>query len=53
MITNKSIGEYLWILTVVFITYLFLGSFVVSKDLYDLAYLITFYIFLIIGKISK
>lgn len=53
MITKMNIEEYLWMLTVVFATFLFLGSFVVSRDLYDLAYLVTLYIFIILGKVIK
>ena len=43
----------LWILVVIYITCLLLGSFVVSKNLYDLAYLILFHIFNTIGMLSK
>ena len=39
MITNKNIEKYLWISTILFITYLLLGSFIVSRDLLDLGYL--------------
>lgn len=51
MITNKSIERYLWISTVMFITYLLVGSFVVSRDLLDLAYLVILYVFILISKI--
>lgn len=50
MITNKNIEKYLWISTILFITYLLLGSFIVSKDLLDLGYLVVLYIFLLSNK---
>ena len=40
MTANKNIEKYLCISAVMFITYLFLGSFIVSKDFFDLGYLI-------------
>lgn len=43
MTTNKNIEKYLWILTVLFITYLLVGSFVVSSNFIDLAYLLVLY----------
>ena len=51
MTTHKSIDKYLWITAVLFVTYLFLGSFIVSKDFFDLAYLIVLYSFICIVKI--
>jgi len=51
MTTNKSIEKYLWIAAVMFVTYLFLGSFIVSKDFFDLGYLIVLYIFIFAAKI--
>ncbi len=50
MITNKNIEKYLWISTILFITYLLLGSFIVSKDLLDLGYLVVLYLFLLSNK---
>lgn len=50
MITNKNIEKYLWISTILFITYLLLGSFIVSRDLLDLGYLVVLYIFLLSSK---
>ena len=41
MITKEE--KCLLIMTIVFITYLLVGSFVVSRNLLDLAYLIVFY----------
>ena len=46
MITNKS-EKYLLISAIVFITYLLLGSFVVSKNFFELGYLVIFYMFII------
>lgn len=51
MTTNKSIEKYLWISAVLFVTYLFLGSFVVSRNFYELVYLIVLYSFICIVKI--
>lgn len=51
MITENSTGRYLFISVLGFVTYLFLGSFIVSKNFLDLAYLITFYVFMIAIKI--
>ena len=51
MTTNKNVEKYLWTLSVIFITYLLLGSFIVSKDFLDLAYLITLYSFMGVVKI--
>ena len=50
MITNKNLKKYLWISTILFITYLLLGSFIVSKDLLDLGYLVVLYLFLLSNK---
>ena len=51
MTNNKNVERYLWISTVVFVTYLLLGSFIVSKNLLDLAYLIILYVILISVKL--
>ncbi len=51
MISNKSIEKYLWASVVIFVTYLFLGSFIVSRNLLDLAYLIILYTFMVIVKV--
>ena len=47
MITNKS-EKYLLISAIAFITYLLLGSFVVSGNFFELCYLIVFYVFILI-----
>ena len=43
MITNDKTDKYTLILIIVFITYLLLGSFVVSGNYLDLGYLIILY----------
>lgn len=53
MITNKKLDKYFWITSLVFITYLFIGSFVVSKDWLDLGYLVVLYIFIGIVNLSN
>ncbi|MDO4963096.1 MAG: hypothetical protein Q4E75_03250 [bacterium] len=51
MTTNKNIQKYLWHFVVIFLTYLFLGSFVVSNDFPSLIYLIIFYFAMISEKL--
>lgn len=51
--TENSIGKYLWMSVVMFVTYLFLGSFIVCRNIFDLAYLIILYIFIIVANIKK
>lgn len=53
MTTNKNVERYLWISAVMFVTYLLLGSFIVSKNLLELGYLVVLYTFIIIAKIMK
>ena len=53
MTTNKSVEKYLWITAVLFVTYLFLGSFIVSKDFIDLIYLLILYGTMITIKILR
>lgn len=48
MITNSKREKYFVISTIIFITYLLLGSFVVSGNFLELAYLIIFYAVIII-----
>lgn len=48
MITNKNIEKYLLISAIAFITFLLLGSFVVSRNFLELGYLIVFYMFIIV-----
>lgn len=51
MTSNKNVERYLWISAVMFVTYLLLSSFIVSKNFLDLAYLIILYIFIICVKL--
>ena len=51
MIIEKNFERYLLILVVSFITFLLLGSFILSRNLLELAYLIILYAFLIVIKI--
>jgi len=51
MSNNKNVERYLWISAVMFVTYLLLGSFIVSKNFLELLYLITLYAFIICAKI--
>lgn len=53
MTIEKNIEKYLWITAVTFITYLLLGSFVISKDLTELAYLVFLYFTMIFIKVKK
>lgn len=48
MITNKNREKYLLISAIAFITFLLLGSFVVSRNFLELGYLIVFYMFIIV-----
>ena len=48
MITNKNREKYLLISAIAFITFLLLGSFVVSRNFFELTYLIVFYMFIIV-----
>lgn len=41
--TENSVGKYLWMSVVMFVTYLFLGSFIVSRNIFDVLYLIILY----------
>ena len=47
MITNKS-EKYLLISAIAFITYLLLGSFIVSKNFFELGYLVIFYMLILL-----
>ena len=51
MTTNKNVERYLWISSVMFVTYLLLSSFIVSKNLLELGYLFVLYTIIIIAKI--
>lgn len=45
--TENSMGKYLWMSVVMFVTYLFLGSFIISKNMFDILYLIILYLCII------
>ena len=51
MTTNKNVEKYLWITAVMFVTYLLLGSFIVSKNYIELLYLVVLYGFIICVKL--
>lgn len=53
METYENCEKYLLLLALVFITFLLIGSFIVSNNYLDVVYLITLYTFLIIGKIKS
>lgn len=53
MTIEKNASKYLWISAVTFITYLLLGSYIISKNLLDLLYLIFFYTILILNRVKK
>ena len=51
MTTNKRVERYLWISAVMFVTYLLLSSFIVSRNFLELGYLVILYVFMIVVKI--
>ena len=51
MTTESNAGKCVWCLSVVFISYLLIGSFIVSRDILELVYLIILYSCLIIQKV--
>ena len=53
METYKNNEKYLLLLALTFLTFLLIGSFIVSRDYLDIVYLVTLYTFLIIGKIKS
>ena len=53
METYDKCEKYLMLLALVFITFLLIGSFIVSGNYIDIVYLVTLYTFLIIGKIKS
>ena len=53
METYDKCEKYLMLLALVFITFLLIGSFIVSGNYIDIIYLVTLYTFLIIGKIKS
>ena len=53
MTNDKNVEKYLWVSAVMFVTYLLLGSFIVSKNYVDLVYLVILYVFVTIVKIVE
>ena len=53
METYDKCEKYLMLLALVFVTFLLIGSFIVSGNYIDIIYLVTLYTFLIIGKIKS
>lgn len=53
MTTEKNVEKYLWITAVLFVTYLLVGSFIVSKNVLELLYLLLLYGTMILDKIKK
>jgi len=51
MTTNNNTGKYLCRLSVVFVSYLLIGSFLVSGDYFDLTYLLILYSCIITTRI--
>jgi len=52
MVTSKNVNKYLWLTSLIFITYLFIGSFIVSRDWLDLGYLILLYSFIVTVRLT-
>ena len=52
MKTSNYFEKQIWILVSLLITYLLLGSFVISKNIYDLLYLLIFYLFKIVANFN-
>ena len=53
METYDKCEKYLLLLALTFLTFLLIGSFIVSGDYLDIVYLITLYTFLIVGRIKS
>ena len=53
METYDKCEKYLLLLALIFVTFLLIGSFIVSGNYIDIIYLVTLYTFLIIGKIKS
>lgn len=53
MSTEKDVGKYLWTTVVLLVTYLFIGSFIVSRSIQDLLYVIGLYATIIFVNIKK
>ena len=53
METEEKCEKYLLLLVLTFITFLLIGSFIVGNNCLDMTYLITLYVFLIVGRIKS
>lgn len=51
--TEEKCEKYLLLLALIFVTFLLIGSIIVSGSYIDVIYLVVLYIFLIIGKIKN
>ena len=49
--TTNNVERCLWISAVIFVTYLLIGSFLVSKNIIELVYLVILYVTMISAKI--
>ena len=50
MTINKNVEKVLWMFSVMFITYLLVGSFIVSRNILDIVYLVILYTSMIVIK---
>ena len=53
MTINKNVEKVLWMFSVMFITYLLVGSFIVSRNILDIVYLVILYATMIIIKFAN
>lgn len=53
MTEGTRISKYLWTSMVLYTTYLLIGSFIVSRNFFDLAYLVVLYSIIIYTKIKS
>lgn len=53
MIKKIDLSKYLWIVLIPYMSFLLIGSFVVSGNFLDLFYVIVLYSYIILEKVSK
>ncbi len=53
MTIDKNVEKVLWMFAVMFATYLLIGSFIVSRNILDIVYLVILYTSIIIIKFTK
>ena len=53
MTINKNVEKVLWMFSVMFITYLLVGSFIVSRNILDIVYLVILYTSMIVIKFAN